>query len=128
MMSLSIRSIVKKFDELVARGKQPPQIFPGDQVIFVCDDIGGDIPLTMPDRSTAIERSAFTGSLPFTKTTGWIRTGEAALVIAVLDEQCFLLPKRGDGWGWIDTRFLVALVEYSRVLKKEATNERRKLF
>lgn len=102
--------------------RQPvrPHLCPGDTVIFNCDGIGGDVPLTWPHPDEALEREAFTGKAGST-TTGWIRKGHVCLVVAVFGDHAFILGRAGDGWGWVDRQFLTSILEYSRLVEAEPT-------
>lgn len=91
-------------------------------MVFNCDGIGGDIPLTQPHPSEALEREAFTGRAG-SETTGWIRKGQVALIIAVLDDHAFLLGREGDGWGWVDKQFLTSVLEYSETIARTQHGE-----
>lgn len=99
-----------------------PHIRPGDSVLFDCDGIGGDVPLTWPHPMEALEREAFTGRAAV-ETTGWIRKGQVALVIAVIDDHAFILGREGDGWGWVDRQFLMSVLDYSEATARTRCGE-----
>lgn len=102
---------------------KPVGVCPGDAVLFTFDGVGGDVPLTQPHPTEALEHEAFTGKANLTA-TGWIRKGQIALVIAVIDDHAFVLGCEGNGWGWVKSDFLTSLREYSRLLDAEATASR----
>lgn len=97
---------------------KPRGVCPGDAVVFTCDGIGGDVPLTQPHPMEALEHEAFTGRTNL-EVTGWIRKGQIALVIGVIDDHAFVLSRDGNGWGWVKSDFLTSLLEYSRTMEAE---------
>lgn len=90
------------------RNPRSLRLCPGDAVIFLCDDIAGNGPLSYPHPFEALEQEAFSGSGRMrVKTTGWIRKGvDVGLVIAIQGDYAFLLMHEKNGWGWIDKQFL----------------------
>lgn len=74
-----------------------PNIKPGEIVTFESDAVAGNIPLFMPTPKTPDKKRTV---------SGWIISGEPALVIAVMEDHIFLLSKQGNGWGWIDDRYI----------------------
>lgn len=118
-----MRSLVEDlFNVFVSPKKRG--VVPGDAVIFTCDGIGGDVPLTQPHPNEALEHEAFTGRSNL-EATGWIRKDHVCLVIAVVDDHAFVLGRPGNGWGWVKCDFLTTVLEYSRMLEAEATEARR---
>lgn len=118
------RSIIEDLVNVFIPPK-PIGVVPGDAVVFTCDGIGGDVPLTQPHPMVALEHEAFTGRTNL-EATGWIRKGDIALVVAVVDEHAFVLGRPGNGWGWIDSKFLSSILEYSRMLEAEDTAAQRR--
>lgn len=106
---------------------RPRGVCPGDAVVFTCDGVGGDVPLTWPHPLEALEHEAFTGRTNM-EATGWIRKGQVGLVLAVIDDHAFVLAHEGCGWGWVKRDFLTSLIEYSRTVEAEATASRARGF
>jgi hypothetical protein len=69
--------------------------------------VHGDVALQRFTMYETLEREAFSGGSQKNEVTGWIRTGEVALVIAVDDTHVFLWGPQGS--GWLDSMALVPL-------------------
>lgn len=113
-----MRSLVEDLFNVFVPAK-PRGVRPGDAVLFTCDGVGGDVPLTQPHPNQALEHEAFTGHSNLVA-TGWIRKDHVCLVIAVVDDHAFVLGRPGNGWGWVKCDFLTSLIEYSQALETEA--------
>lgn len=94
--------------------KLPPEphrfhVVPGDWVCLEPDCmITGDVPLKDMTMMQALESEAFTGKSR-SKVSGWIRTGDIALVVAVDDVEAYVWSREGSGRGWIDRQFICSI-------------------
>ena len=93
---------------LPPKSKEPwrPHLRPGDACVLG-DMVHGDVALQRFTMYETLEREAFSGGSQKNEVTGWIRTGEVALVIAVDDTHVFLWGPQGS--GWLDSMALVPL-------------------
>jgi hypothetical protein len=105
-------NIINNIVEIVLPTRKEPHRFhvcPGDWVCLEPDClVRGDVPLKGLTTLQALEREAFTGKAG-TEVTGWIRTGDIALVVAVDDDEAYLWSREGSGRGWIDRQFICSI-------------------
>jgi hypothetical protein len=101
-----------------------PHLRPGDVVSADTGLVTGDVPLLARHIIDQLEYEAFRGRNDGNVPTGWIRSGETALVIAVVDEYAYLYGPRGR--GWVDRQVLVAVRDISSPGKGATVDEWRK--